>query len=174
MEQYFISSGLIIPTFHKFYWIGLSVSGLWPNFTWVDRSPGPSEANYEHWGRYISTGNEPEPNNFDYPPENCAGANYTESFGNPGAWGWADWGCDQAFTFMCKISSEPRVGWVHRAADAFAAAHASGMHAAQPSCTAKLSTRPCCTRRACVGLLRGAAAALHLHHQHHGGHLAGG
>jgi hypothetical protein len=110
VEQYFIGAGLIIPTFHKFYWMGLAVSGLWPNFKWVDRSPGPNATTYEHWGRYISTENEPEPNNFDFPPESCAGANYTESFGNPSAWGWADWGCDQPFAFMCEVASESPAG----------------------------------------------------------------
>jgi hypothetical protein len=34
----------------------------------------------------------PEPNNVDF-PENCAVANFTESYGTPLAWGWADASC---------------------------------------------------------------------------------
>ena len=115
VEQYFVESGLIIPSFHKFYWLGLRTE-LWPNFTWVDRSAGPDAGTYEHWGRYISLGNEPEPNNYDAPPEYCGGANWTESFGNPSAWGWADYNCDQPFVSMCKLSSE--LQWLASAAGA--------------------------------------------------------
>lgn len=104
VEQYYISNGLLLPSYHKFYWIGLSTS-LWPTFLWSDHSPGPDSSTYEHWGRYMP-GNEPEPNNWDTPPENCAGANFTEAFSNPIAWGWSDYDCNFAATFMCRMASE--------------------------------------------------------------------
>jgi hypothetical protein len=105
VESYYIGAGLLLPSYHRFYWMGLKAE-LWPTFSWADRSPGPNGSTYEHWGRYMP-GNDPEPNNYELPPENCGGANYTEAFGNPLAWGWADYSCDQAFTFMCKMAS----GW---------------------------------------------------------------
>ena len=45
----------------------------------------------------------PEPNNLDYPPEKCAGANFTEAYGPLNAWGWADANCSVAAPFMCKL-----------------------------------------------------------------------
>ncbi len=47
-----------------------------------------------------------EPNNFDFPPESCAGCNYTESL-KTGAWGWADTNCTRQHIVMCRIAG----GW---------------------------------------------------------------
>jgi hypothetical protein len=44
VEAYYITSGFLLPTFHKVYWTGLvSSSNTWPNFTWVSlgRAPPP-------------------------------------------------------------------------------------------------------------------------------------
>ena len=36
VENYYISAGFLLPTFHKFYWTGLvSNSSTWPKFSWV-------------------------------------------------------------------------------------------------------------------------------------------
>jgi hypothetical protein len=43
--------------------------------------------------------NSREPNNM-FPPEECAVANYTETFKR--AWGWADVRCNDKFVYMCK------------------------------------------------------------------------
>jgi hypothetical protein len=44
-----------------------------------------------------------EPNNYEAPPENCAGCNYTEVV-RSGAWGWADSNCSRSSIFMCRMS----------------------------------------------------------------------
>jgi hypothetical protein len=41
-----------------------------------------------------------EPNNI-YPPENCVGANMSESF--DGAWGWSDTRCSQRWPALCRV-----------------------------------------------------------------------
>jgi hypothetical protein len=39
VEQFYISSGFLIPIFHKAYWMGLvSNTTAWPRFSWTDRS----------------------------------------------------------------------------------------------------------------------------------------
>jgi hypothetical protein len=47
-----------------------------------------------------------EPNNYEAPPENCAGCNYTETV-KSGAWGWADSNCSRSAIFMCRLSGAP-------------------------------------------------------------------
>ena len=43
-----------------------------------------------------------EPNNGDF-PELCSVANYTEAFGKPSAWGWADAKCNATLApFICR------------------------------------------------------------------------
>jgi hypothetical protein len=108
-ESYFISLGAMLPGYHKFYWLGLNTS-KWPAFSWVDSSPMPANpwsgyqvGAYNHWGYYMPQ-NVIEPND-KMPPENCAGANYTEAWG--GAWGWADTNCKVVYPFMCKRAG----GW---------------------------------------------------------------
>ncbi len=39
-----------------------------------------------------------------FPPEECAVANYTETFKK--AWGWADVRCNDKFVYMCKTIRE--------------------------------------------------------------------
>jgi hypothetical protein len=98
--------GALIPEFHQSYWMGLRSTGPWPNFTWVDPyARGPSEDNYQHWGKGAGEELPPEPNNFD-PPENCGLGNYSQSF--DAVWGWGDAGCMQRHIFMCKIRGRQR------------------------------------------------------------------
>jgi hypothetical protein len=54
VEKYYASQGFLFPSFHKFYWMGLNTSE-WPiegtaNFSWWDKSPGPNNETYSHWG----------------------------------------------------------------------------------------------------------------------------
>jgi hypothetical protein len=110
VEKYYVSQGYMFPSFpgHAFYWLGLNTSHWpstgFPNFYWLDRSPGPNSSTYSHWGTYYdSYSASPEPNNARAPPETCAGANVTEAYGNLSAWGWADYHCGEKFGFMCKM-----------------------------------------------------------------------
>jgi hypothetical protein len=113
VEQYYIKNGYLFPTFagHQFYWMGLNAS-FWPStgfakFHWLDRSPGPNNSTYQHWGTYYDAYSAvPEPNNARSPPENCAGANITQAYGARGAWGWADWNCTASFGYMCRMLRE--------------------------------------------------------------------
>ena len=77
MEKHYTANGYMLPSYQKFYWMGLqSTSGSWPNFTWVDnRTPGPSNGSsyYTHWGRFRPS-TVMEPNNLITPPELCGGA----------------------------------------------------------------------------------------------------
>jgi hypothetical protein len=59
---------------------------------------------YVHWGSYSSGGIDiPEPNNMLF-PENCAVANYTQRYGTPQAWGFADAPCGMLAAFICRTS----------------------------------------------------------------------
>lgn len=42
------------------------------------------------------------------PPEYCAVANYSQTYGKPTAWGWSDINCAKNFVFMCRLQS----GWL--------------------------------------------------------------
>jgi hypothetical protein len=109
VEAWAVSNGFLLPEYHRFYWLGLNSSqgpASWPNFTWIDSSPGPINSSYEHWGRYLPQ-QEPEPNfNYNRPPELCAGANASQAYYNPLAWGWADESCLERHPFMCRMLRE--------------------------------------------------------------------
>jgi hypothetical protein len=118
VEKYFWDFGTLLPGYHTFYYMGLNVTGnsSWPHFTYVDRAPPPNASDpnsYVNWGNYqadvFSNETVPEPNN-GFPPEHCAGANYTESAGQPGPWKWADTNCNGAWPFVCKALREWRLG----------------------------------------------------------------
>ncbi len=66
---------------------------------WIDKTPDPVPETYTHWGVSVPDGT-PEPNNM-YPPESCSTANFTQSYQQ--AWGWADLGCYNNVSIMCKI-----------------------------------------------------------------------
>jgi hypothetical protein len=100
VEQYFVNLGALLPGFHTFYWMGLN-SSAWPRFSWIDGSPGPNRTTYQRWGYYMPQ-NILEPNAI-FPPENCAGANFTEGY--DGVWAWSDAGCSLKFPYICKALS---------------------------------------------------------------------
>lgn len=56
VEKYYISSGYLIPSFHKHYWLGLTTQkqGGRPNWYWLEPNAGsPLEDEvYKHWGMY--------------------------------------------------------------------------------------------------------------------------
>jgi hypothetical protein len=95
VESYYITSGFLLPAFHKLYWMGLDATNRsWPSFKWMDRSlPAPSASTYSHWGK---TDGVPEPNSMS----NCTAADASSSFG--GAWGWNDLPCERRQAFMCR------------------------------------------------------------------------
>lgn len=60
---------------------------------------------YQHWGSYPvdATTSLPEPNNIDN-PEYCAVANYSQRYGAPQVWAFADANCGIRAPFICRIS----------------------------------------------------------------------
>ena len=118
VESYYMNNGYMFPTFHRFYWMGLSAANgmkpadlisqqnKWPNFSYIDGAPRPGGSAYEAWGRYQPL-NFPEPDN-RFSPELCAGGNATEAFGTPKVWGWADTRCNSSFPFICKLQRKWR------------------------------------------------------------------
>jgi hypothetical protein len=114
VERYFYTAGLLIPTFHTTYWLGLYIANsdlrVWPSFMWLDGQPMPSthqlpKRSYGHWGLLdLANGQRrEEPNNMS-PPEFCVVANASQEFG--GAWGWSDTNCDDRRFSMCKVLGE--------------------------------------------------------------------
>jgi hypothetical protein len=54
-EQFFIENGMLLPKFHKNYWMGLrTTEDNMPTFNWMDPliSGGPSVEDYQHWGEF--------------------------------------------------------------------------------------------------------------------------
>jgi hypothetical protein len=107
VEHYFMSQGIMFPTYIKRYWIGLTANSTRTgsySFGWTDPSiPAPSTANYIHWGRVLPSNIALEPDNH-FTMENCGVANYTERFG--GAFGWSDTQCNITAPFMCRTACE--------------------------------------------------------------------
>jgi hypothetical protein len=60
---------------------------------------------YQHWGSYPldASSSLPEPNNIDN-PEFCAVGNYSQRYGAPQVWAFADANCGIRAPFMCRIS----------------------------------------------------------------------
>jgi hypothetical protein len=116
VEWYFLEMGVLLPEFHKAYWLGLQVpefdiNRIWPYFVWSDGSPPPSTAtnpseNYQHWGRmYLAGGKfKDEPNNLAA-PEYCGVANYTQMVED--VWSWSDQNCEDRYMFICKLPAPP-------------------------------------------------------------------
>jgi hypothetical protein len=115
VESCFIQQGYMLPSFHKFYWMGLKtgIPGTrWPNFTWIDRENVIYMGNYQHWGVY-QPGAVLEPNNL-FPPEYCAGSNLTMGIATynkrvvtfDGVGGWADRRCGERHIFVCEVQRE--------------------------------------------------------------------
>jgi hypothetical protein len=99
VESFFIDGGWLLPKYHLHYWMGLRqpAPGRW-NFT-DTTIPSPSFRTYSHWGTNVPS-NVSEPNNYRN-DERCGVANFTESF--EGAWGWADYSCNETFISVCRI-----------------------------------------------------------------------
>ena len=106
MELFYLEKGLLIPNFHKSYWMGLTSSPADPTFfTWIDGTPTPGiDRRYQHWGKLrMSDRNAPrvpEPNNMEG-DEYCAVSNSSMVFGP--SWGWADTSCNGSYPAICKI-----------------------------------------------------------------------
>ncbi len=93
VEQWFIRQGVIIPTYHQMYWLGL-MAYEWPRFLPLDKSlPVPSRITYQHWG-----------DNRPNATEQCAGAHVNLAYGN--AWGWLDINCAAKGVALCRSLSE--------------------------------------------------------------------
>ncbi len=110
VELYFISKGLLLPNYHKHYWLGYnSDSQAWPIFKPVDASvlPLTSPGAYNHFGilRFTNTSLSPvaEPNNY-FGGEYCSVANKSQAY--VGAWGWSDVTCGGQYVVMCMVQSE--------------------------------------------------------------------
>jgi hypothetical protein len=99
VETSLIDAGLLLPAFHKSYWIGLNTTlAAWPaTWTWVDSRPYVRNVTYQNWGVY-QPGNLAEPNNVTG-SEACAVANTSQPRGP--TWGWSDTNCMGAWIFMC-------------------------------------------------------------------------
>ncbi len=110
VEQYFIQEGLLLPNFHKYYWLGYTSDGSnWPLFRPYDGSvlPLTDPKAYNHFGlmRFTnaSIAARPEPNNFNG-GEFCTVGNMSQTY--VGAWGWSDTGCGGQNVVICMAQSE--------------------------------------------------------------------
>jgi hypothetical protein len=96
VEAWFTKQGVLIPSYHQLYWLGLTTYN-WPNFQTLDKSlPQPSRLSYTHWA-------ESEPKD----GQQCAGAHVNLAYGN--AWGWMDADCSSKGVALCRALSEFRM-----------------------------------------------------------------
>ncbi len=99
--------GYFLPTFHKYYWLGLQADD---NRRWamLDQTSLPTYSNskYINWGVKMP-GLISEPDN-EVAPEICAVGNFTEMRKEqlPNRAGWADTGCLLQYPAMCRLASE--------------------------------------------------------------------
>jgi hypothetical protein len=105
VEDFYISNGYLLPGYHRHYWLGATAT-TWPKFNWTDITIPPMDKGYRHWGTLVPDGVK-EPYQVE-PPEFCAVANYTETYGKPCVFGWSDTGCGKQYYPMCRINSERR------------------------------------------------------------------
>ncbi len=98
-----MKAGLLLPFYHKAYWMGgiLRPDDNYPNYRWVDSSPGIPGSSYLHWG--VPKGGTPEPNG-NAGDQPCIIARATLSFQN--RWGWADEVCEELAAAICEIARE--------------------------------------------------------------------
>jgi hypothetical protein len=92
----------------RFYWAGYN-SFSYPNFIPVDGTLDAFKySRYSHWGTYFEGGKAiPEPRN-QAESQTCAGANHTQTYGSPAAWGWGTASCGLMRPFVCRNVSEWR------------------------------------------------------------------
>jgi hypothetical protein len=112
-EQYFINKGLLLPSYHLSYWLGLAAGSGWPNFRWMDNvtpSPGLGSA-FSGWGSLTFSNKSAsplkEPNNLSFNrtrvDESCAVGNASQAYNS--AWGWSDAQCTLKLPSMCKVAA---------------------------------------------------------------------
>jgi hypothetical protein len=97
VEQYFVTFGGLIPSFHQVYWNGLNSSALaLPKFNWLDplTPPPVNGSSYTHWAKG-------EPNN-EVSPETCGLSSFNASY--TAAWGWQDSNCYRYLPYICKTN----------------------------------------------------------------------
>jgi hypothetical protein len=99
VETSLIDGGLLLPSFHKSYWIGLNTTAVdWKDvWRWTDNRPYIANKTYQNWGMY-QPGTLQEPNNITA-EEFCAAANSSQPVGP--TWGWSDTGCFDSFISIC-------------------------------------------------------------------------
>ena len=97
--------GVLLPTYHKSYWIGLNTTGAdWKDvWRWTNNLPFMANKTYQNWGTY-QPGAVPEPNNITS-AEFCAAANASQPVGP--TWGWSDTSCFDNFISICYYAR----GW---------------------------------------------------------------
>ncbi len=95
----------MIPKYHRSYWMGLR-AGSPKNFVIVDPTVPPLNvsSSYKHWGM-DEADSSVEPNN-KLGGELCAASNWTQAYGRPSAWGWADTKCNNQLPTMCRLLRE--------------------------------------------------------------------
>jgi hypothetical protein len=107
--------GLLIPKFHKLYWLGLipnaSITEPPPQWVWYDQyNPAPSITTYEGWGLLQDPpALVPEPNDYTG-AENCVVGNFSQAAGDGAPWGWADARCNGSYVNICRMQSECTLG----------------------------------------------------------------
>ncbi len=113
VEDAYIDMGILIPGWHKAYWLGLTTKSTVEPRTWRWSDPFVpyfTVESYTHWGTNSEGIGEPDNAN---PPESCVAGNYTQRFkdGVPemGPWGWSDSSCSTKLPVMCRITREWRV-----------------------------------------------------------------
>ena len=94
VENAFLKMGVLLPSYHRNYWMGLNTT-MWPLFYWVDplvpQTDSPKA--YVNWALG-------EPNNMNA-PEFCGSGDLTRT--RMGAAGWADMNCQNGLVYICKI-----------------------------------------------------------------------
>jgi hypothetical protein len=102
VERWYTAGTWLLPKYHQVYWTGYSTAKGWPNFTPMD---GTVRGGYSHWGIFTPGvgSSQKEPNSLDanYPLD-CAAANFSQAYGAPTAWGWADDKCTNKHIFLCR------------------------------------------------------------------------
>ena len=104
VEGYWINAGLLLPLFHNVYWLGgrLGDEDVWPNFKWVDNSPGINSSTYSHWG--TPKGKAREPNEPETTHVLADGSLQYQKL-----WGWADAVPETPAVAMCEIQREQQL-----------------------------------------------------------------
>ena len=86
------------------YWLGgrLGDEDVWPNFKWVDNSPGINSSTYSHWG--TPKGKAREPNEPETTHVLADGSLQYQKL-----WGWADAVPETPAVAMCEIQREQQL-----------------------------------------------------------------